>query len=135
MVAKNSHNKPGRPNVLSPSTADRLRVELAIGCGLSATAVAQMLGISRRTFNRQFAVEIETGRARVMTEMALCLYRAARKGNGAAAKALLQFMERSVKPPQPVEVVTVDRWAGLAERVHSGDRRVLPESEISRLDS
>jgi hypothetical protein len=133
MLAKSRRNKRGRPVAISPSMADRLRVELAIAGGLSATAVARSLGISRRTFARAFAKEIEIGHAKVMLEMMMCLHRAARKGNGAAAKALLGFVERA--KPDPAEAATVDRWAGLAERVHSGDGRVLPESENFKLDS
>jgi len=64
-----------------------------------------------------------------MLEVMGCLHKAARRGNGAAAKALLGFIERAKPEPE----VAVDRWAGLAERFHN--REVLPDSENFKLDS
>jgi AraC-like DNA-binding protein len=129
-------NKPGRPTAITPSKGDRQRVALGIAGGLSMTALADALGVSRRTFGRVFATEIGSGRAQVMLEMLACLYRAARKGNGAAAKALLGFIDRA--KPEQTESVTENRWAGLADRIlMHGDRRpgILPESENFKLDS
>jgi hypothetical protein len=120
-------NKPGRPAALDPSKEDRQRVALGIAAGLSASTLAAALGVSHRTFGRTFAKEIETGRAQVMLEMLACLHKAARRGNGAAAKALLGFVERA--RPEP-EVVS-DRWDGLAERVAG----VSPVMKINQLDS
>jgi hypothetical protein len=126
-------SKPGRPAALAaPSQDQRQRVMLGIAGGLSATTLAVALGVSRRTFGRVFAAEIERGRALVMLEMLACLHKAARRGNGAAAKALLGFVERA-KPPAEPEVAVVDRWAGLAERVAGAD--ISPAAEIPRLDS
>jgi hypothetical protein len=123
----NPNSNPGRPATLSPSKDDRRRVELGIAAGLSVTALADALAVSRRTFGRVFAKEIETGRARVMLEMLSCLHKAARRGNGAAAKALLGFVERAKPEPE----VVVDRWQGLAERVAG----ISPDQENQRLDS
>jgi AraC-like DNA-binding protein len=130
------NTKPGRPAAVTPSKDDRQRVALGVAGGLSITALADALGVSRRTFGRVFAAEIESGRAQVMLEMMACLYRAARKGNGAAAKALLGFIDRA--KPEPADAVTQNRWAGLADRIlMRGDRRpdILPESENLKLDS
>jgi hypothetical protein len=91
------------------------------------TALADALGVSRRTFGRTFAKEIESGRAQVMLEMLACLHNAARRGNGAAAKALLGFVERATPKPE----VAVDRWAGLADRIAG----ISPDQETPRLDS
>lgn len=121
--------KPG-PTPVSPSKDDRRRVEIGIGGGLSAAAVARLFGMSRRTFNRTFAVEIETGRARVMIEMGFCLYKTALDGNAAAAKALLAFMERSAKADAKA-IPENNRWEGFAERFHG----ILPENEKIELDS
>ena len=100
---------------------------LGIAGGLSVTALAGALGVSRRTFGRIFANEIESGQAQVMLEMMACLYKAARKGNGAAAKALLGFVERAKPEPE----AAIDRWSGLAERVAG----ISPTTENQRLDS
>jgi hypothetical protein len=128
-------NKPGRPAARAPSKDERQRVALGVAGGLSATALAAAVGVSRRTFGRVFAAEIETGRAQVMLEMMACLYKAARKGNGAAAKALLGFVERT--KPEPAGSVIANRWEGLADRILRGDPGpdILPESENFKLDS
>jgi AraC-like DNA-binding protein len=128
-------NKPG-PAPMVPTTDDRRRVEVGIGGGLSVAALARLFDMSRRTFNRVFASEIETGRTRVTVEMALCLYKAASDGkNVAAAKALLGFVERAAKPDS--NATPESRWSGLAERVHRGDSisDILPENKILKLDS
>ena len=116
--------KSGRPKAIVPSKDDRRRVEIGIGGGLSAAALARLFKTSRRTFNRTFAVEIETGRARVIVEMGLVLYKQAQAGSAAAAKGLLGFVERSI--PAETQLPTPEsRWEGLAERMHD---EVLPES-------
>jgi DNA-binding XRE family transcriptional regulator len=127
-----SATKPGRPVAIAPSKRQRHQVELGIAAGLTQATLAVALGLSRRTFARVFAAEIESGRARVILEMMMCLSKAARKGNGAAAKALLGFVQRSEPEEQ---AIAVDRWQGLEDRVHYGDAAVLPENKISRLDS
>jgi hypothetical protein len=116
--------KSGRPKAIVPSKDDRRRVEIGIGGGLSAAALARLFKISRRTFNRVFADEVASGRARVIVEMGLCLYKAAQAGSAAAAKGLLGFIERSV-PAEPEVPPLENRWEGLAERMHD---EVLPES-------
>jgi hypothetical protein len=88
----------------------------------------------RTSFNRVFAVEVETGRARIIVEMGLVLYKQAQAGSAAAAKGLLGFVERSVPAGTQVPV-TESRWAGLADRVHERDTRNLVDCEISKLDS
>jgi hypothetical protein len=117
---------PVKPK-LDPAKDDRQRVALGIAAGLSVTTLAATLGVSRRTFGRTFAKEIETGRAQVVLEMLACLHKAARRGNGAAAKALLGFVERAKPEPE----LAVDRWDGLAERVAG----VAPVMKIQQLDS
>jgi hypothetical protein len=117
---------PVKPK-LDPAKDDRQRVALGIAAGLSATTLSAALGVSRRTFGRTFAKEIETGRAQVMLEMLACLHKAARRGNGAAAKALLGFVERARPEPE----VVADRWSGLAERITG----IPPVPEIPRLDN
>jgi hypothetical protein len=125
-------NKPGRPKALVPSGEDRRRVELGIAAGVSQTALADLFGISLRTFGRTFAREIEVGHAKVTVEMLLTLHRAASRGNAAAAKAVLAVVGRSKPDSEPV---VQNRWAGLAERIHNRNPGFLPDSEISRLDS
>ena len=123
--------KAGRPISLVPSKDDRRRVEVGISGGLSAAALARLFGISRRTFNRVFAEEVATGRARVITEMGLCLYKAALTGSAAAAKGLLGFVERSASARRDPATIAESPWAGLAERFHG----ILPENEKIKLDS
>jgi AraC-like DNA-binding protein len=122
--------KPG-PVPVSPSDDDRRRVEIGVAGGLSVAALARVFDMPRTSFNRTFAKEIENGRARLITEMGLALYKAAtRDSNVAAAKALLQFVERSAVKPEAAP----DRWAGLADRIN--DETVnLGEFKISRLAS
>ena len=119
-------NKPGRPVAIAPSKDDRRRVELGIAAGVSQAALAALLNVSRRTFGRVFAKEIELGHAKTTVDMLLALFRAASRGNVAAAKAMLVFVQRSKPDPERV----VDRWAGLADRIHGARSGVLPEPEI-----
>ncbi len=119
--------KPG-PAPFQPSSDDRLSVELGIAGGSSAAALARVFDVSRRTFNRAFANEIETGRTRMMVAMSRVLYEAATKDrNVAAAKALLGFFERAGKPE--VAAQEDDRWAHLLNPVQDGSP-ILPDSEI-----
>jgi hypothetical protein len=122
--------RPG-PKPVWSSTDDRRRVEIGIGGGLSAAALARLFDMPTTSFERIFAVEIETGRARLITEMGLCLYKAATiDRSAAAAKALLVLMDRTPRPD-----VVSNRWAGLAERVHAGEVPNLVDFKISDLDS
>ena len=129
MPAKRRATKPG-PVPVAPSKDDRRRVEIGIGGGFSAAALARLFDMPRTSFNRVFAVEVETGRARIIVEMGLVLYKQAQAGSAAAAKGLLGFVERSAPAP-----VTESRWAGFADRVQERDTRNLADCEISKLDS
>jgi hypothetical protein len=130
MPTKRRPTKPG-PVPVSPSKDDRRRVEIGIGGGFSAAALARLFDMPRTSFNRVFAVEVETGRARIIVEMGLVLYKQAQAGSAAAAKGLLGFVERSA----PAGTQAESRWAGFADRVHERDTRNLADREISKLDS
>lgn len=78
-----------------PSSADREKVAVLIGSGMTIEEIAKAMAISEPTLNRHYRSELETGALRKRGEMLVALHRVAGKGNVAAIKEVLSIMDRA----------------------------------------
>lgn len=89
--------KRGRPP-FKPTPALRRRVATAAGAGMSHEDIALALCISRVTLVKHFAQELTVGSCQRRMEVAEAVFKAARNGNVAAAKAYGQMGSRPANP-------------------------------------
>lgn len=87
-----------RPN-FAPTAAQRRRVAIAAGGGMSHEEIALGMGISRNTLEKYFGHELSTGAYQKRLEVLESLHRAAKKGNVAAIKAYAAIAPRASAPP------------------------------------
>lgn len=109
----------GRP-AFKVTAAHRRDVELMKADGWSDDRVASQLGVSRPTLLKHFAKELEFGADRVRRQQLANLARASRKGNVAAAKALLARADVAVLPA-PLQMPTPSDDAMLDEKLGKKD--------------
>ena len=95
---KPTRRKPGRPE-FKPTPALRAQVAVAAGGGARHCDIAVALGISVPTLRKHFEAELSVVAAARRLEVLRALFRAAKKGNVAAAKAYLALEPESVSPP------------------------------------
>ena len=95
---KPARKKIGRPEY-KPSPALRAQVAVAAGGGARHCDIAVALGISVPTLRKHFEAELSVVAAARRLEVLRALFRAAKKGNVAAAKAYLALEPESVSPP------------------------------------
>lgn len=81
-------SKRGRPAV-TPTAAQRRRVSIAAGGGMSHEAIALAMGLSRNTLEKHFVAELSGGAYARRMEALQGLHAAAKRGNAAAVKAYL----------------------------------------------
>jgi AcrR family transcriptional regulator len=90
----------GRPP-FEPTKAQRRRVSIAAGAGMSHDSIAQVLGISRTTLLKHFGQELTVGAAERRMEVLEAVHRAAKRGNVAAAKAYSQLVPTAPSEEAP----------------------------------
>lgn len=90
----------GRPP-FEPTKAQRRRVSIAAGAGMSHDSIAQVLGISRTTLLKHFSQELTVGAAERRMEVLEAVHRAAKRGNVAAAKAYSQLVPTAPSEESP----------------------------------
>ncbi len=78
-----------------PSSADREKVAVLIGSGMTVEDIAKAMAIAEPTLRRHYRAELETGALRKRGEMLVALHRVAGKGNVAAIKEVLSIMDRA----------------------------------------
>lgn len=86
--------KRGRPP-FKPTPALRRRVSTAAGAGMSHEDIALALQVSRVTLVKHFSEELTVGACVRRMEVAEAVYKAAKKGNVAAARAYSQMGARA----------------------------------------
>lgn len=93
-------NKTGRPP-FRPTASQQRRVSVAAAAGTAHGDIADALGISRGTLLKYFEVELSSGALLKRIEIIEALYRAARRGHVAAAKAFLALRPTPAIPRPP----------------------------------
>lgn len=102
-LPKNANSrKRGRPE-FKPSAAQRRKVAIAAGAGMSHEEIALGLGISRPTLEKHFEHELSVGAYEKRLEALDALHRSAKKGNVAAIKAYTAMTPRASAPPEPTK--------------------------------
>ena len=92
--------KMGRPQFKS-TAAQRRRVSICAGGGMSHEEIAIGLGIAKMTLQKYFAYELSEGAYRRRQDIIEAMYRTAKKGNVAAQKAYVALGPQIAAPPQP----------------------------------
>lgn len=90
--------KTGRPE-FKPTDAQRNKVSIAAGGGMSHEEIAIGIGISRNSLRKHFAHELAGGAYGRRLEVFEAMHRAAKKGNVAAQKAYIALTPQAEAPP------------------------------------
>lgn len=106
-----ARKKRGRPE-FQASAAQRRRVAVAAGAGMSHEEIALGLGISRPTLEKHFEHELSIGAYQKRLETLDALHKAAKKGNVAAIKAYNSMTPRVAAPPAEPTKPTVAKPEG-----------------------
>lgn len=87
-----------------PTAADRRKVAIAAGAGLSHEEIAIGLGIARNTLEKHFEAELSHGAYAKRLEVLMAMHAAAKRGNVAAQKAYTSLpMPRAAATPLPAD--------------------------------
>ena len=87
-----------RPS-FKPTAAQRRKVSIAAGGGMSHESIALVLGISRNTLEKHFEAELCGGAYERRFEALQGLHAAAKRGNVSAVKAYLAATPEYIPPP------------------------------------
>ena len=87
----------GRPPY-EPTLADRRRVAIGKASGMTHAALASALHIARETLEKYFEHELTAGADEKRLEIQEAMFKAAKKGNVAAARYLSQGVAASAAP-------------------------------------
>jgi len=90
----------GRPE-WEPTKAQRRKIAIAAGGGMSHAAIAQAMGISKVTLEKHCHEELTTGAHQKRVEALQALHAAARRGSVAAVKAYLLLAPDPMFPTDP----------------------------------
>lgn len=82
-----------------PTAANRRRVAVAAGAGMSHEEIAIGLGITRPTLSKHFEKELSQGAYEKRLEVLDAMHRMAKKGNVAAQKAYVALTPAAAAPP------------------------------------
>lgn len=96
------NTKRGRP-AFKPTPAQRRKVSVAAGAGMSHEEIALGLGIARNTLEKHFEQELSVGAYSRRLEVLDAMHRTAVKGNVAAQKAYVALTPAVAAPPVPAE--------------------------------
>jgi hypothetical protein len=88
----------GRPE-FKPTAAQKLHVSVAAAGGMSHWEIALAIGISKKTLEKHFQVELSTVAQKRRLEWLMAMHKAAKHGNVAAQKALLATTANLGAPP------------------------------------
>lgn len=90
----------GRPPH-APTAAQRRRVSVAAGAGMTREEIAIAIGIDRDTLAKYYEAELSKGALERRMEVFQGLHAAAKRGNSGAAKAYLAIAPQMAAPPLP----------------------------------
>lgn len=96
------NTKSGRP-AFKPTAAQRRKVSVAAGAGMSHEEIALGLGIARNTLEKHFEQELSVGAYSRRLEVLDAMHRTAVKGNVAAQKAYVALTPAMAAPPAEPE--------------------------------
>lgn len=97
-----------------PTTAQRKRVAICAGGGMSHEEIALGMNISRPTLEKHFAHDLSIGAHEKRQEVLEAMHRTAKKGNVAAQKAYIAMAAPVAAPPLPADDVTLGKKAQAA---------------------
>lgn len=93
-----------------PTAADRRKVAIAAGAGLSHEEIAIGLGIARNTLEKHFEAELSHGAYAKRLEVLVAMHAAAKRGNVAAQKAYTSLpMPRAATTPLPPDAAAAPK--------------------------
>lgn len=108
-------NKGGRPP-FKPTDEERYSVEIMASIGIPQDQISTAIGITKKTLQKHFRNELDTGRTKTITKVADSLVRQALAGNMTAAIFYLK---------------TQAGWKEVSQHEHTGkDGEALPPIEV-----
>jgi len=105
MSAKKQSSKRGRPQYV-PTEADRKQVELLSGIGVPVVQIGLILGIDRKTVEKNYRDELDVGQAKALSRVTKRLFEIATGDTRDSLSACIFWLKcrGGWKPPAEVEV-------------------------------
>jgi len=116
-----------------PTVAQRRKVAIAAGGGMTHDDIACGIGISKPTLEKHFKVELKQGACERKLEALESMFKQAKRGNVAAAKAYIGYASGGPKPATGEAPGKKERAAADAKTAEKGTDwdGLLPSSNVT----